>query len=310
MPKIPSIPRISIVVPIGSDLAAFESTLISVLENRPTGSEILVVHDGQYDDPYQLSDEVRFVIAKSAGVVDLIAAAASSARGRFVHVLAPGFQAVEEWTEKALQKFEHQDVGVIAPVIRSGVRRHVVAAGWHDTSSRLCQRITTPDSQLNRKQSASIQGAYLQASFWRRDLLRSLSAAYQGSQSTLDEASYAYGLLAQQAGWRCVLADDCVVTAEKVNETLDRSSLRRGKKLRAVRKAITGSEKRMPLIANLLRCLFRPTSIGEALGQATYRGALAATTRQVQIERVVAFDDRDVITIPSQKRAADNRRAA
>ncbi len=39
-------PRLSIIVPIGRDLAAFERTLISVLENQPTDCEVLVPHDG------------------------------------------------------------------------------------------------------------------------------------------------------------------------------------------------------------------------------------------------------------------------
>ncbi len=73
--NISPVPRLSIVVPISRDLAAFESTLISVLENRPRDCEVLVTHDGSYDDPFNLCDEVRFVIADSAALVDLVSAA-------------------------------------------------------------------------------------------------------------------------------------------------------------------------------------------------------------------------------------------
>ena len=81
VPKFPPIPRLSIVIPIGRDLTAFERTLISVLENPVDGSEVLVCHDGSYDDPFALGDEIRFVIADSDNPLDLISAGASQARG-------------------------------------------------------------------------------------------------------------------------------------------------------------------------------------------------------------------------------------
>ncbi len=44
-------PRLSIIVPYCRDEAAFETTLVSVLENRPNQCEVLVPHDGSYQDP-------------------------------------------------------------------------------------------------------------------------------------------------------------------------------------------------------------------------------------------------------------------
>ena len=99
MPKFPPVPRLSIIVPIGRDLAAFERTLVSVLENQPADSEVLVSHDGSYEDPYQLSDEVRFVVTDTAALVNQVAAGVVEARGRFVHVLADGICATSGWTD-------------------------------------------------------------------------------------------------------------------------------------------------------------------------------------------------------------------
>ena len=65
VPKTNPIPQLSIVVPVHGDAAAFESTLISVLENQPAASEVIVAHDGSYDDPFDLGEEVRFVSAGS-----------------------------------------------------------------------------------------------------------------------------------------------------------------------------------------------------------------------------------------------------
>ena len=36
------------------DLKRFEDTLVSVLENQPEQSEVVVVLNGPYDDPYEL----------------------------------------------------------------------------------------------------------------------------------------------------------------------------------------------------------------------------------------------------------------
>ena len=57
-------PRLSIVIPVLGDPQQLDDTLLSVLENRPANCEILVVHNQPYHDPYNLSDEVRFVEAE------------------------------------------------------------------------------------------------------------------------------------------------------------------------------------------------------------------------------------------------------
>ncbi len=169
MPKTHPIPQLSIVVPIGRDLAGFESTLISVLENQPAGSEVLVPHDGSYDDPFELCEEVRFVVADSRNVVDLVGAAATQARGRFVHVLAEGIRATCGWTDEALDCFDHFDTGPGGPRDSLGIAsQRIVAAGWSDGSTRLCRG----EGYGSESADASNRiGAYLQASFWRRDVL-------------------------------------------------------------------------------------------------------------------------------------------
>ena len=54
-------PRLSIIVPHRHQDSRLEATLLSLLENRPDDSEIIVVHDGSYGDPYKLVDEVIFI---------------------------------------------------------------------------------------------------------------------------------------------------------------------------------------------------------------------------------------------------------
>ena len=163
VPKFPTIPRLSIVIPIGDDLVAFENTLISVLENRPAGSEVLVADDGSYDDPFDLRDEVRFVVATGRNPIDLIAASAVESRGRFVHVLTAGLRATPGWIDAAIEKFEHHDAAVVAPVIRNASSQRIVAAGWFDTAARLCTPAARGQKQVTDGSPKHV-GAYLQAS--------------------------------------------------------------------------------------------------------------------------------------------------
>jgi hypothetical protein len=233
VPKFPPIPRLSIVIPIGQDLAAFESTLISVLENRPLASEVIVAHDGHYDDPFDLCDEVRFVTSNSGGLIDLVAASISQTRGRFVHVLSDGIRATPGWTDDAVEKFEHYDAGVVTPVIRSQQTGKIVAAGWCDRGGCLCQAAAAGRATVAAGTATALGGAYLQASFWRRELIRSACSAFTGDNDSI-ETSYAVGQMVRRAGWRCVLANECTLKCDAEELPWQTSSLRLSRRLRAI----------------------------------------------------------------------------
>src|SRR5215469_5135348 len=86
-----SVPRLSIIIPTLGNWEVLENTLVSVLQNRPSLSEVVVVHNSHYEDPYDLKDEVRFVEAPSGSrLVDLINAGLAAARSELIHVLACG----------------------------------------------------------------------------------------------------------------------------------------------------------------------------------------------------------------------------
>ena len=55
--------RLAIVISAVSGVEPLESTLVSVLENRPRDVEIIVVANFAYDDPYDLAGEVRIMAA-------------------------------------------------------------------------------------------------------------------------------------------------------------------------------------------------------------------------------------------------------
>ena len=65
--------RLSIIIPVLGNPTRLDDTLVSVLENRPANCEIIVVHTRPYDDPYELSGEVRFLKARrKAGLAECL----------------------------------------------------------------------------------------------------------------------------------------------------------------------------------------------------------------------------------------------
>jgi hypothetical protein len=313
VPKFPSIPRVSIIVPIGRDLAAFESTLISILELQPAGCEVLVVHDGSYDDPFQLCDEVRFVTTPSSRLSDLVAAGAIESRARFVHVLADGIRATAGWLDGALEKFEHFDAACVAPVIRQAKTCKVLSAGWCDGTDRLCKSACRGKVDLTTDQK--MIGAFLQASFWRREVLRSLSAAYLGEDSDAVTTAYAYEHLMRKAGWRTVLATECELEYDQAQLPWDVSSFGRGKQLRAIRSFFTQKAGWSPAIraaANAtIANLVRPGQLLEAIGQSCSPLLAAQVSSQIQLDAVTPCDEEKVIiAMPNSSKPVAIRRAA
>ena len=313
MPKFPPIPRLSIVIPIGRDIAAFESTLISVLENPVDGSEILVCHDGSYQDPFELGDEIRFVIADSENPLDLISAGASQARGRFVHVLSDGLRGTTGWAEEALEEFEAYDCGVVSPVIRHEKNGEIVSAGWHDNVAGLCKSAAQGQQTVEHSKSRHT-GAYLQGSFWRRELLRSLTDAL--TTNDLLEASYAFHHLAAEAGWKCSLASESELLYTHDELPWNEPSVSRGMRTQCVQNHFFRGGWSRSLSAALwsaFASVTRPGQIVEAIGRGLAPTRNASLAERMRPNHVASCNLHEtIVSIPSRTQSLDQplRRAA
>ncbi len=314
MPKFPPIPRLSIVIPIGRDIAAFESSLISVLENPTDGSEILVCHDGSYQDPFELGDEIKFVIADSENPLELISAGASQARGRFVHVLADGLCATNGWSDKALEQFEAYDCGVVAPVIRNESDDTIVSAGWSDRVTGLCKSANRGRRSVEESKSQQA-GAYLQGSFWRRELLRSLTDSL--TTTDLLEASYAFHHIANKAGWKCSVASKSELLYAEDTLPWDAPSLRRGMRTQCVKNHFSNGGWSKSLSAALwsaIASVTRPGQIVEAIGRGVAPIVSTSLAQRVRPNQVASSNqDENIVSMNFRTQAHDqsrHRRAA
>jgi hypothetical protein len=178
------VPRLTIVIPCLGGAAEFDGTLVSVLQHRPADCEVLVLHVDQYDDPYGLEGEVRFLqVAGRPTLVDLVNRGLAAAAGDIIHVVACDLQPAEGWTEPALKQFQlDRDVAAVAPVILAADRQQIAAAGvcWSAAGQR---RVLSGPRALEQAARAACLGPALAAGFFRRDVLE----AWHGFESSLGD---------------------------------------------------------------------------------------------------------------------------
>lgn len=205
-------PRLSIVIPYLSADEPLEDTLASVLQNRPFDCEVIVVHRGPYEDPYDLGDEVRFVSAdRNSGVANCLNSAVQAAHGDVVHFLRCGCEVEEGWTNVAIGHFDDPRVAMVSPlVIDTKDNDSVMTAGVRmaiDGSRQDCGagNSLSQDKPLQARPT----GPSLLAGFYRRQIAIAcggFSSEVNGHFVDLDLALSIRGLQ-----FTCVLEPACIV---------------------------------------------------------------------------------------------------
>jgi hypothetical protein len=123
--------KLSIIIPVLGRPEQLESTLVSVLQNRPDDAEVIVVFNRPYDDPYDLAGEVRLLEARRrAGLVECLDLAIAESQAPIVHWIACGVEAVEGWADSPLRHLRDPHVAAVTPLLLTADEpRRLVAAG-------------------------------------------------------------------------------------------------------------------------------------------------------------------------------------
>ena len=161
-----TIPQLSIVIPVTVDSSHLEDTLISVLENRPEHSEIIVVLSKPYSDPWNIRDEVRFVQAPSdASHVSCINVGIAASESPLIHVLSAGWRATPGWSDKPITRLASGRVGAIAPVVKS--KKEFISTGIRFGAG-------------GRRQLHAVKpmSPHLEVGFWRADILEKVGRGF------------------------------------------------------------------------------------------------------------------------------------
>jgi hypothetical protein len=198
-----------------ADNELFEDTLASVLQNRPSDCEVLVVHSLPYGDPYGLQGEVQFIqTPPDASPSRMVNAGCQASDGEILHVIQPGILACDRWTEAALMSFDDPQVCAVAPLtVDAEDADRIVAAGLRYTRGgrRLRHGAGSKLSKSQRVFRHAIVGPALFAGFYRRWLWEAIGGFCE--RLDVDWADLDLALSLKSLGYRCALEPDSVVRA-------------------------------------------------------------------------------------------------
>ncbi|MBL9083216.1 MAG: glycosyltransferase [Planctomycetales bacterium] len=198
--------QLSIVIPALDALELLEGTLVSVLQNRPDDCELVVVLNRAYDDPYELKDEVRFVVLPQAQTVGAaLRSALPLCRAPIVHVLAPGVEVEEGWVDAVLPHFYDNRVAAVAPlVLRSRDEEVVCSCGLEYGAGGVRRRRGCGTALQQLRSGGDVLGPTLFAGFYRADVLRALPAPFD-DRVTAELLDVDLALQIRAAGYRAVV---------------------------------------------------------------------------------------------------------
>jgi hypothetical protein len=202
--------RLSTIIPHLHDDLRLEETILSVLENRPNGCEIVVVHDGSYTDPYQLSDEVIFIQDDQLGLVGLINAGLMACAAPTVCLLSPGLHVGDDaWADGACRKLASQpDLASVAiPITQAGEALPLCGI----SSKAISDSGALQRGQFEQRGGSAVAAPLLACGFYNRRALLALG----GWNATLhwENADIELAMLMRRLGLECQVDETASVHA-------------------------------------------------------------------------------------------------
>lgn len=201
--------KFSLIIPLLGTQGHFEDTLATALRDLPTDCQVIVVHDGSYDDPYDLASEVQFVVADpDAGFTDCLNIGLCYASGEFTVVVRPGIELAAGWAEAVATEFENEQVASVVPVLleRDSMKR-IVAAGI-DSESNGTRRLVGLGKKLSRRSTKKMRpvGPSSWLAAYRTDVIKSLAPFDENLSDDYLDLDIAMSLKA--LGFTCAMSGD------------------------------------------------------------------------------------------------------
>ena len=193
--------RLAIVIPSIGSVENLEGTLLSVLESRPSRTEIVVVHAHDYDDPYHLQGEVRLIQAPArSSFVTCANLGIRETSSDVVHLLAAGCQVRDGWTDGAIRHFSDPRVAVVAPLLIDVLEpTHAVSTGLSYGIGGVRRSNHSFVADVYDAGVSPILAASLQAVFYNRLTLSTVGLL--SPEVGADLADIDLGLLLRHAGF-------------------------------------------------------------------------------------------------------------
>lgn len=257
--------RFSLIVPILGDDRSLDDTLASVLRYRPDSSQIIVVHDGTYEDPYNLQDEIQFVSAYGrCDLPGLLQAALREVSGELTAVIRPGMELNQDWNVAVEACFDDPRIGSVSPIIVTPQRPgRIVSAGVKTGSgSRRIHLGTGKKIGSRTLQKLDPCGPTSWAAFYRQSALDQIG---EFAEHQLDAifVDLDLALSLETLGFQHVVCSECIVTVDRPTLITGESTQPHGRSAqRAMRRhavePTSFSQTMRVFFAELLTTPFRP----------------------------------------------------
>lgn len=235
--------RFSIIVPVLGDRRLLDDTLASVLRYRPPTCQIVVVHDGTYDDPYGLEGEIDLVsTSQRSELIRLFNCGLDQANGDLVALIRPGIELDESWNHPVEAAFENPRVGSVTPIMVTPAQPTMLVSAGVTKGFGFRRQIVGSQKRLAPRTLRRMTplGPTSWAAFYRRSALDQLGAVDDQLDSHYLDLELALGLAS--LGYQNALCDDCIVNVERAMLIIRESELPHGKSAqRAYRRHVAGT---------------------------------------------------------------------
>lgn len=275
--------RISIIVPFLDDPRLFDDTLASVLRYRPSNSQVIVAHDGIYQDRHGLGNELEFAVSgRKAQLIRLFNCGRRQANGDIIALLRPGTEVDEGWHEPIVAALEDPHVGSVSPMITSPLRpARMIAAGVTSEFGFRRQLAGRNCSTARRRlRNMSPLGPTSWAAFYRKSTLDKIGSCDEMLEPVYLDLDLALAI--KTLGFKCAFTPDCVVSIDRATPLVREANLAHGRSAqRALRRHANDSSLGMTMLAmtaELIRSPMRPWLLQHSL-QRLNAGRLADIDR-------------------------------
>lgn len=240
-------PQLTVVVPLMDQVDAFEETLASILRFCDRHIQLVVTHDGRYDDPHQILDEVESVVVPShrnTSVIGRVAAACDACQSPWIHWLAPGIEVTQQWFDELLESLTRQsDVGLISPQIHSvelndSQLQHCVGScvvSQPTAHPQYLEDVYGEEWTLSEvTDDCSIVGPTGWAGLCRKQLLQQWHEDWNRQRLPEGYAELSLGLMVQRDGWRHQIGQSQVYASEDAVAAMEQGFRRDGRAAAAI----------------------------------------------------------------------------
>ena len=198
--------KLAILIPIKKNLADFETTLASILRWRPEHCQVIVTHDGSYQDPYDLSDEVDFYELKKSDWTRWFGDVIQLVDSEYVFSIQPGFEVSEGWFEQIEAQFKQESVVSVSPAFSAdNAIVHGLVKSWNGQPALGIEGSRRPIDSVTRFVGC-----------WKTDFVKQIVPSFAKKRGPID---LELGLIAKSLGLHTRVTDTVnVQTALTTNQ--------------------------------------------------------------------------------------------